>query len=103
MQKNPETIKAFLRAMNKGLEYMEKNQDEAANELVKRLEFEKKYAVRAVEEVLPDFDKNGKIDQKGLDIFWEISILAGDVKEPLPSDKWLDSSLMKSAGEWMKK
>lgn len=102
LQSNPETIKAFIRAMNKGLDYMEQNQDDAAEELIKRLQFDKKYALRAVREVLPDFDRNGKIDQKGLDIFWEISIQAGDAKEPWKNEKWLDSRLMDSSNEWLK-
>jgi NitT/TauT family transport system substrate-binding protein len=97
LKENPETVKAFLRAMVKGLDYMGANRAAAADELVKRLKFEKKHALLAVEETLPDFDRNGKINQKGLDAFWKMEIEAGDVKERWPDNKWLESSLINAS------
>jgi NitT/TauT family transport system substrate-binding protein len=96
LKNNPETVKAFLRAMVKGLDYMNANHAAAADELVTRLKYDRKYALPSVEETLPDYDRNGKIDQKGLDAFWKIEIEAGDVKERWPNEKWLDSSLINS-------
>jgi ABC-type nitrate/sulfonate/bicarbonate transport system substrate-binding protein len=101
LKENPETIKAFLRAMAKGLDYMNKNPDSAADEVIKRLGFDKKYALRAVQEVMPDFDRAGKIDPRGLDEFWKIEMETGDVKERWKDEQWLDKSLINSAGTWL--
>jgi hypothetical protein len=48
----------------------------------------------AVEEALPDYDRNGVVNQKGLDAFWKLEVEAGDVKERWTDDKWLDKSLI---------
>jgi NitT/TauT family transport system substrate-binding protein len=101
LKDNPETVKAFLRAMVRGLDYMGANRAEAADVLVKRLKFEKRHALLAVEETLPDFDRNGKVNQDGLDAFWKLEIEAGDVKERWPDNKWLESSLMNSSKTWL--
>lgn len=102
VKKNPETIRAFLRAVVKGMDYIEKNPEDAAKVLTARLKLEAKYSSRAVKEVLPGFDKKGKTDQKGLDFFWEITVESGDVDKAWPDDKWLDKSFINSADKWLK-
>jgi NitT/TauT family transport system substrate-binding protein len=97
LKDNPETVKAFLRAMVKGLDYMNANHAAAADELVKRLKFKKEHAMLAVEEALPDYDRNGVVNPQGLDAFWKLEVEAGDVKERWTDDKWLDTSLIDAA------
>lgn len=101
LKKNPETTKAFLRAMTKGLDYIKTDKEGAADEIIKRLGFDKKYALLAVEEVTPDFERDGKIDPRGLQAFWKLAIEAGDVTEAWKDEKWLDSSLINSSATWL--
>ncbi|MBS4026860.1 MAG: ABC transporter substrate-binding protein [Clostridia bacterium] len=99
---NPETIKAFLRAMVRGIELIENNPEEAAKELMSRLNYSENHANRSIEPIVPYYDKAGNIDPQGLKLFWNIAIDAGDVKEAWTNDKWLNSTFINSANEWLK-
>ncbi len=50
---------------------MEKNPQEAAKVLADTLQFDEKYASKALEDMMPGFDKKGKIDPKGIEFFLE--------------------------------
>ncbi|MGG0717013.1 ABC transporter substrate-binding protein [Robertmurraya massiliosenegalensis] len=101
VKNNPETIKAFLRAMVKAVEYNEEHPDESVKVLMDKLNLEEKYAKLAVEEVTLGFDKNGGTDKEGLDFFWEISVESGDTDQPWSEDKWLDRTFIDSLDEWV--
>ncbi|WP_201318573.1 ABC transporter substrate-binding protein [Paenibacillus sp. EPM92] len=102
IKKNPETIKAFLRAMVKGVDDMEKNPQEAAKVLADTLQFDEKYASKALEDMMPGFDKKGKIDPKGIEFFWKITVAMGDADKAWPDDQWLDNTFLNSADQWLK-
>ncbi|WP_142386583.1 ABC transporter substrate-binding protein [Bacillus sp. Marseille-P3661] len=101
IQNNPETIKAFLRGIVSANEYIEQNPDGAAKVLMEKLQFEEKYAKLAVEDVSLGFDKKGGVEKEGLDLFWEISVEAGDVDSPWEDSKWLDTTFIDSQDEWV--
>jgi NitT/TauT family transport system substrate-binding protein len=103
VKENPETIKAFLRGLQRGIDHMIAHPEDGAKDLVERANYEEKYSLMAIEEIIPGFPKNGEIDQSGVDTFWEITIRAGDVKEAWPEEKWLDRTFIDTAEEWLRK
>ncbi len=101
IDENPETIKAFLRAMVKGIAYIESNEAEAIQELMDRRKFEEEHARINVERIAPYFDKTGHFDPEGLQVFWEIAIESGEAEEAWSEDKWFDQRFVKSADQWL--
>jgi NitT/TauT family transport system substrate-binding protein len=102
VRENPESIKAFLRGLQRAIDLIKNNPQEGVNDLVKRVNYEEKYAILAVEELIPGYPDNGEIDQSGIDTFWEISMRAGDVDEAWPEEKWLNRTFIDSAAEWLR-
>ncbi len=102
ISKNPNTIKAFLRASGKAMEWVKSNPDEAAKVANKNLKFKVDYCRRAIDEMRDGWYADGRLPGKGLKIFWDIAVEAGDVKEPWPNNRWLDESFIKTQNEWRK-
>jgi NitT/TauT family transport system substrate-binding protein len=100
--KNPNRIKAFLRATGKAIEWIKANPDEAAKVANKQMKFQVEYCRRAIEEIHDEWHSDGRLPNKGLKIFWEIAVQAGDVTEPWPESKWLDTTFLKTQAEWRK-
>jgi len=101
VKSKPETIKAFLRAMVKSIGHIESNPDDAVQILMDRLKLEEHLARMSVEDVTPGFDKRGGFDKTGLDLFWEISVEAGDVDHPWTYEEWFDMTYINTQDEWM--
>jgi len=102
IEKNPETIKAFLRALQRSVDHLIAHPEDGAKDLVNRVKYEERYSMMAMEEIIPGFPPNGEIDLSGLETFWEISIRAGDVDEVWPEEKWLDRRFIDTASEWLR-
>jgi len=100
--KNPNTMKAFLRATTKAMEWIKANRDEAAQIACKQLKFKVEHCRRAVDETVDGWYPDGRLPGKGLKIFWDIAVEADDVKEPWPNNKWLDESFLKTQDQWRK-
>ncbi len=102
ISKNPNTIKAFIRATSKAIEWIKKNPDDASKIANKQLKFKVEYCRRAIDEIQSEWHPDGRLPQKGLKVFWQITVEAGDVKEPWPNSRWLDDSFIKTQNEWRK-
>jgi NitT/TauT family transport system substrate-binding protein len=102
MGKNPNTIKAYLRATTKAMEWIKTNPDEAANLVNKQLKFKVEYARKAIDELKDGWYPDGRLPQDGMKVFWAIAIQSGEVKEPWPNSKWLDDSFLKTQDQWRK-
>jgi NitT/TauT family transport system substrate-binding protein len=100
--KNPNRIKAFLRATGKAMEWIKANPDEAAKAANKQMKFQVEYCRRAIDEIQDGWYPDGRLPQKGLKIFWEIAVQADEVKEPWPNTAWLDDTFLKTQAEWRK-
>jgi len=98
--KNPNFIKAFLRANGKAIEWIKANREEAANLASKVLKLKVEYSRRAIDDIADQWHSDGRLPGKGLKIHWEIAVQAGDVKEPWPDSKWLDDSFLKTQSQW---
>ena len=100
--KNPNTIKAFLRATSKAIEWIKANPDEAAKLASKQMKFKVEHCRRGIDEIKDGWYSDGSPPQKGMKIFWEITVQAGDVTEPWPDSKWLDQTFLKTQDQWRK-
>jgi NitT/TauT family transport system substrate-binding protein len=102
IEKNPNTVKACVRAISKAMEWIKANPDEAAQLAHKQLKFKVEHCRKAVDETVPTWFPDGRLPGKGLEIFWKISVEAGDVKEEWPNSKWLDDTFLKTQDQWRK-
>jgi NitT/TauT family transport system substrate-binding protein len=100
--KNPNTIKAFLRATSKAIEWIKSNPDEAAKVASKQMKFKVEHCRRGIDEIQDGWYSDGSPPKKGMKIFWEITVQSGDVKEPWPDSKWLDQTFLKTQDQWRK-
>jgi NitT/TauT family transport system substrate-binding protein len=100
--KNPNTMKAFLRATGKAMEWIKSHQDEAAQLAHKQLKFKVEHCRKAIDETVAGWYPDGRLPGKGLKIFWEIAVEAGEVKEPWPNSRWLDDTFLMTQDQWRK-
>jgi NitT/TauT family transport system substrate-binding protein len=100
--KNPNVIKAFLRADGKAMDWIRSNKEEAAQIASKQAKFKVEYCRKFLEQYQDYWFADGRLPGKGLKVFWDIAVQAGDVTEPWPDSKWLDPSFLKTQNQWRK-
>jgi NitT/TauT family transport system substrate-binding protein len=101
IEKNPNTLKAFLRAHVAAIRLAKAERAMAVKLLIDNIKYQPDYAARAYDEVMPGFDERGHLpDQKFMDIFWQIEMSGGEVKEPWPESKLLDDRFIKTFADW---
>ena len=102
IEKNPNTVKAFLRAHVAAIRLAKAERAMAVKLLIDTIKYQPDYAERAYDEVMPGFDEGGHLpDQKFMDIFWQIQIASGgEVKEAWPDSKLMDDRFIKSFADW---
>ncbi len=100
--KNPNTVKAYLRATTKAMGWIKANRDEAANLVNKQLKYKIEHARKAVDDLTEGWYPDGRLPQDGMKVFWSIAMQSGDVKEPWPNNKWLDETFLKTQDQWRK-
>jgi ABC-type nitrate/sulfonate/bicarbonate transport system substrate-binding protein len=96
----PQVITAYLRAHVLALRLAKANKALAVQTLVDRLKYEPKYAARAYDEAMPDFDERGRVPERAMPIFWQLSIAQGIVKAPLPERDLIDSHYIDTFAAW---
>jgi NitT/TauT family transport system substrate-binding protein len=101
---NPNTIKAYLRATSRAMEWIKATPDEAAKVASEVLKFKLDHCRKAIDEMSDGWCPDGRLAKKeqGMKVFWEIAVQAGDVKEPWPDSKWLDDTFLKTQDQWRK-
>ena len=97
---NPNTVKAFLRAHVRAIRSARANPTEAAQVLVDAVKFDPKYGKRAYDDTIDDLDERGRLPEAHMAVFWEIAKRTGDVTEPWPKEKFLDSRFIDSYDQW---
>jgi NitT/TauT family transport system substrate-binding protein len=102
MGKSPNTVKAYLRATTKAMEWIKANPGEAADLVTKQLKFKIEHARKAIEELKDGWYPDGRLPQEGMKVFWSIALQSGEVKEPWPNNKWLDDTFLKTQDQWRK-
>ena len=100
--KNQNTIKAFLRANSRAITWIKANPDEAAQIAAKQTKYKLEYCRKFIDEYKDYWFADGRMAGKGMKVFWEIAIQAGDVTEAWPESRWLDRSFLNTQKQWMK-
>jgi NitT/TauT family transport system substrate-binding protein len=102
--KNPNTIKAFLRATSRAFDWVKANRDEAASILTKQVKYKLDHSRKSIDEVADEWYSDGRLprEQEGMKAFWSIAVQIGDVKEPWPNSRWLDDTFIKTQNDWRK-
>ncbi len=100
--KNPNTIKAFLRANGRAMEWIKANREEAAQIASKTAKFKIEHCRKFIDDYKDWWFADGRLPQKGMKVFWEIAVQAGDVTEAWPDARWLDSSFLGTQAQWRK-
>jgi NitT/TauT family transport system substrate-binding protein len=100
--KNQNTIKAFLRANSRAISWIKANPEEAAQIAAKQTKYKLEYCRKFIDEYKDYWFADGRMAGKGMKVFWEIAIQAGDVTEAWPESRWLDRSFLNTQKQWMK-
>jgi NitT/TauT family transport system substrate-binding protein len=100
--KNQNTIKAFLRANSRAINWIRANPEEAAQIASKQTKYKIEYCRKFLEEFQSYWYTDGRMAGKGMKIFWEIAVQAGDITEAWPESKWLDRSFLNTQNQWLK-
>ncbi len=98
--KNPNAMKAFLRATGKAIEWIKARPEEAADLASKQLKLNLEYCRKGIDAFRDGWFSDGRLPQEGMKVFWAIAVEAGDVKEAWPNNKWLDETFLKTQNEW---
>jgi ABC-type nitrate/sulfonate/bicarbonate transport system substrate-binding protein len=96
----PQIITALLRGHVEAIRLARANKALAVQTLVDRLKFDPKYAERAYDEAMPDFDERGRIPERSMPVFWQLSIAQGIVKAPLPEKDLIDKHFIDTFNSW---
>lgn len=102
IEKNPNSIKAYLRATGKAMEWIKANPGEAATLLGKELKFKPEHCRPTIDYIKDGWHADGRLPKEGMKAFWEISIEIGDVEAPWPTSKWMDDRFLKTQAQWRK-
>lgn len=100
LAENPNTIATLLRAHVLAIRLARSDRAYATGVLVDRLKYTPAYASRAYDAVMPTFDERGRLPEKSMPIFWQISIQNGDVKAPVKESLFLDRKYIDSFASW---
>ena len=101
IKENPNTIKAFLRAQVQGVRLAKKDRALSIKCLIERAGLQEKYAGRAYDEMIDFIYEDGRLpDEKSMDAFWEMGIMAGDYKEKWPREKYFDATFIETYSKW---
>ena len=97
----PETVRAILRAHVAAIRLARADRDLVIATYMNRLKFQKIYAERAADAIVPGYDERGSLpDAASMRVFWSLQIERGEVKEPWPDARILDDRFIKTFAEW---
>lgn len=102
INQNPNTIKAYLRATGKAMDWIKTNRDDAANLMNKVMKSKLELCRPTIDFMVDGWYPDGRLPKEGMKVFWEIAIELGDAKELWPENKWLDDRFIKTQGQWRK-
>jgi NitT/TauT family transport system substrate-binding protein len=102
IEKNPNTLKAYIRATSRAMEWIKANPEEAAKMLEKQYKFDAKYSAATIDSLKDGWYPDGRLPKEGMKVFWEIAVSIGDAKEVWPNSNWLDDTFLKTQDQWRK-
>jgi ABC-type nitrate/sulfonate/bicarbonate transport system substrate-binding protein len=101
LDRNPNTVRAILRAQVAAIRLARADRDLVIATYMERLKFQKSYAERAYDAIVPFYDEHGSLpDEKSMDVFWSLQIERGEATEPWPSARILDNRFIETFADW---
>jgi NitT/TauT family transport system substrate-binding protein len=98
---NPNTLRAILAAQVAAIRLARADRDLVVETYMDRLKFQKPYAERAYDAIVPGYDERGSLpDEKSMQVFWSLQIERGEAKEPWPSGRILDDRFIRTFADW---
>lgn len=95
LKKNPETVRAFIRALNKASQKVRDDKATAMKIAEEYVKLKPEDLEPAWEEVKDTFPLDGTIALEGADFIMDMAIEAGDLKAKLPHEKVIDFTYIK--------
>ena len=98
---NPNTVQAILAAQVAAIRLARADRDLVVATYMDRLKFQKPYAERAYDAIVPGYDERGSLpEEKSMQVFWSLQIERGEAKEPWPNARILDDRFIRTFAEW---
>jgi len=98
---NPNTVRAVLAAHVAAIRLARADRALVVATYMQRLKFQKPYAERAYDAIMPGYDERGSLpDAASMQVFWSLQIERGEAKEPWPDSRILDDRFMKTFADW---
>jgi ABC-type nitrate/sulfonate/bicarbonate transport system substrate-binding protein len=98
---NPNTVQAILRAQVTAIRLGRTDRDLVVATYMSRLKFQKIYAERAYDAIMPGYEERGALpNEKSMAVFWSLQIERGEAKEPWPNGRILDDRFIRTFADW---
>jgi NitT/TauT family transport system substrate-binding protein len=101
IEKNPNAIKAFLRGHIQGIRLAKANRELSIKTIIDHIGMKRGYAEKTYDLIIKDIYEDGRWpDEKSMQGFWDMGIMAGSYKERWPEEKYYISDFVKTYSEW---
>jgi NitT/TauT family transport system substrate-binding protein len=98
---NPNTVRAILAAHVAAIRLARADRALVIATYMERLKFQKPYAERAYDAIVPFYDERGALPHpQSMGVFWSLQIERGEAKEPWPSGRILDDRFIRTIADW---
>ncbi|MEO3388100.1 ABC transporter substrate-binding protein [Mesorhizobium sp. CAU 1741] len=98
---HPETIKAMLRGLIRGMKLAKSDKERAIKALVDRVGLDERYAQMAYDDLITGWNEDGLLaSEEGLKAFFDMAIAVGDAAEPWPLERFWDDRFVSTIDEW---
>jgi NitT/TauT family transport system substrate-binding protein len=100
IEKNPNTLRAFLAAHVQALRLAANEPARAAGVMVREIKYDPADAERALTESLGDCDERGGLPTDSMPVFWSIAIANKDADSAWPEERYFDRRFVDSFAQW---
>lgn len=104
IKKNPNTIKAILRAYVKGVRKAKADKQLSEKVLEEQVGIKAKYAGRTYDDFIGKIYEDGRLPSAaGMKAFWNMGIMSGKYKSAWPKSRYLDPTYIDTYNQWKPK
>ncbi len=104
IKNDPNAIKAVLRGFAKAVRWSKAHKEESVKLLASKLGLEETYLARGYDDFIDEIFEDGRLaSDAGMKAFWDIGIMNGSYKEPMPLNKYWVGTFHDTYNEWKPK
>ncbi|CAN7689755.1 ABC transporter substrate-binding protein [Neorhizobium sp. LjRoot104] len=104
IKNDPNAIKAVLRGFAKAVRWSKANKEESVKLLAAKLGLEETYLNRGYDDFIDEIFEDGRLaSEAGMKAFWDVGIMNGTYKQPMPVDKYWVGTFHDTYNEWKPK